>query len=136
MLKYGFIAQEVQQVFPDLVKESQWIDGSQKLFLSMGGMMPYVVGAIKELNLRVESVFDFDSVEENSFAQRLRDWFASRDNGIRTIFVRDMLCIGETCIDESTLKSLLEDARLPNSYESVESDPAPEPESEATEENY
>lgn len=48
-LHSGFIAQEVAGVLPELVTESTWIDGSKKKFLNIGGMMPYVVGAIKEL---------------------------------------------------------------------------------------
>jgi lysophospholipase L1-like esterase len=50
ILNYGFIAQDVGAQFPDLVHEGTWVDGSKRLFLNTGGLMPYVVGAIKELN--------------------------------------------------------------------------------------
>ena len=47
-LKSGFIAQEVEKEFPDLVTESLWVDGTTRKFLNVGGLMPYVVGAVKE----------------------------------------------------------------------------------------
>ncbi|HVX93251.1 MAG TPA: tail fiber domain-containing protein [Candidatus Dojkabacteria bacterium] len=47
-LQYGFIAQEVEQQFPELVKEDLWIDGTKKKFLNIDGLIPYIVGAIKE----------------------------------------------------------------------------------------
>lgn len=49
----GFIAQEVETVLPELVSTSTWLDGSEKKFLNIGGMIPYIVGAIKELWLVV-----------------------------------------------------------------------------------
>ncbi len=55
-VQFGFIAQEVEQQFPELVKEGQWIDGSNKKFLNMGGLMPYVIGAVKEQQLQIEKL--------------------------------------------------------------------------------
>ncbi len=46
--QYGFIAQEVAAQFPNLVTEGQWVDGTTRKFLNMGGLMPYVVGAVRE----------------------------------------------------------------------------------------
>lgn len=55
-LKFGFIAQEVAQQFPELVSEQTWIDGTQRKFLNMGGLMPYVVGALKEQQLQISTL--------------------------------------------------------------------------------
>jgi len=55
-LKFGFIAQEVEEQFPELVRESTWVDGSTRKFLDMGGLMPYVVGALKELDSKVTTL--------------------------------------------------------------------------------
>ncbi len=55
-IQFGFIAQEVAEKFPELVKEGQWIDGSTKKFLNMGGLMPYVIGAVKEQQLQIEKL--------------------------------------------------------------------------------
>ncbi|MBP9715220.1 MAG: tail fiber domain-containing protein [Candidatus Pacebacteria bacterium] len=107
-LQYGFIAQNVQEQFPNLVKEGEWIDGSQKLFLSMGGLMPYAVASIKEINLKLKDITDFENEDDNSFVNKLRDWFASSTNGIKSLFVKDEICIGdgETCITQEDLKIL------------------------------
>ena len=105
-LQYGFIAQNVQDYFPNLVKEGEWIDGSQKLFLSMGGLMPYAVASIKELNLKLSDIQDFED-EDSDFGGKLVAWFASSTNGIKKLFVKDEICIGETCINEEQLKEIL-----------------------------
>lgn len=47
-LNYGFIAQEVEDVLPDLVNDDTWHDGTTRKFLAVGDMTPYVVSAIKE----------------------------------------------------------------------------------------
>lgn len=47
-LQFGFIAQEVEAQFPELVRMGTWVDGTQRKFLNTGGLMPYVVGAVKE----------------------------------------------------------------------------------------
>jgi hypothetical protein len=106
-LQYGFIAQNVQDYFPNLVKEGEWIDGSQKLFLSMGGLMPYAVASIKELDLKLNDIQDFED-EGSNFGGKLREWFGSSTNGIRSLFVKDTICIGETCINEDQLKALIQ----------------------------
>ena len=131
-LQYGFIAQNVQEQFPNLVKEGSWIDGSQKLFLSMGGLMPYAIGAIKELNLKLNGIQDFAD-EDNSFGNKLRDWFGSSTNGIRNLFVKDTVCIGETCINEEQLKALIENMDLNTGNENQDNDTQEEDAEENTE---
>lgn len=49
-LQYGFIAQEVERIFPEMVSEAKWQDGTDRKFLSVGEMTPHVVEAIKEQN--------------------------------------------------------------------------------------
>ena len=55
-LKSGFIAQAVEEEFPDLVTESLWVDGTTRKFLNVGGLMPYVVGAVKEQQETLEEM--------------------------------------------------------------------------------
>jgi hypothetical protein len=55
-VKHGFIAQEVAKVMPELVTDGVWIDGSTKKFLQTAGMTPYIIGAIQELNINLESL--------------------------------------------------------------------------------
>lgn len=47
-LNYGFIAQEVEEVLPELVNNETWHDGTTRKFLAVGDITPYVVSAIKE----------------------------------------------------------------------------------------
>lgn len=47
-LQYGFIAQEVAELFPNLVSTGTWKDGTKRKFLSMNDLLPYLVGAVKE----------------------------------------------------------------------------------------
>lgn len=49
-LQYGFIAQEVEKIFPEMVTEEKWQDGTDRKFLSVGEMTPHIVEAIKEQN--------------------------------------------------------------------------------------
>lgn len=41
--QYGFIAQEVETVLPELVSEGTWTDNTQRKFLNTGDMIPYLV---------------------------------------------------------------------------------------------
>lgn len=58
-LKFGFVAQEVEAQFPELVREGTWVDDSTRKFLNMGGLMPYVAGAVKELDSKVADLEAF-----------------------------------------------------------------------------
>lgn len=79
----GFIAQEVETVLPELVITE---NGTKRL--SMNGLIPYMVGSIKELSGKVDGIFT---------------------KGLSTPKVEtDTLCLGETCITEEELKTLIE----------------------------
>lgn len=79
----GFIAQEVESVIPELVVT----ENNQKR-LSMNGLIPYIVGSIKEISNKVDSIIS---------------------TGLKTPKVEtESLCLGETCITEKELKALLE----------------------------
>ena len=55
-LQYGFIAQEVEDVIPNLVTEGTWRDGSTKKFLNVHDMVPYLVEAIREQQIQIASL--------------------------------------------------------------------------------
>jgi hypothetical protein len=52
----GFIAQEVEEVLPDLVDESKYTDEETKKSLKMGDMIPTLVKAIQELKAEIEEL--------------------------------------------------------------------------------
>lgn len=79
----GFIAQEVEVIVPELVVSE---NGTKRL--SMNGLIPYVVGSVKELSRKVDAIFT---------------------KGLSTPKIEtDTLCLGDTCITEKELKALLE----------------------------
>ena len=47
-IQYGFIAQDVEAVFPDFVSEEEWIDGSTRKFLAADKITPLLVAALQE----------------------------------------------------------------------------------------
>jgi len=58
--KYGFIAQEVGEQFPDLVSDGTWVDGSVRKFLNIGGLVPYIVGAVKQQQAQIADLKSTD----------------------------------------------------------------------------
>ena len=124
-IKHGFIAQEVAQIMPELVTDGTWIDGSTKKFLQTAGMTPYIVGAIKELNLKMEDLTDatvpfLDENNQKTFVGRFFDrmavWAGDIGNGIENLYAKIVhtkkLCVAddsgaETCITKAELDALL-----------------------------
>lgn len=47
-LEHGFIAQELEQVFPELVTIREWKDGTPRKHVSVSGLVPYLVKALEE----------------------------------------------------------------------------------------
>jgi len=52
----GFVAQEVEEVMPELVHDYQYNDEETKLGLRMGDMVPSMVKAIQELSAQVNEL--------------------------------------------------------------------------------
>jgi hypothetical protein len=77
----------------------------------MSGLMPYAVASIKELDLKLNDIQDFED-EGSNFGEKLRVWISSIENKISRIFVGE-LCLTEdeqdtVCINRGELKSLKE----------------------------
>lgn len=106
-LQYGFIAQEVGEQFPDLVSDHTWIDGTTRKFLNMGGLMPYAIGAIKEMNLKIIGIEHMDT--PNSWRDSLTSWLSNAGNHITRIFTGE-ICLTDggdsECINKSELRQL------------------------------
>ncbi len=54
--KYGFIAQEVEKIMPDLVYKDTWIDGTERKFISTKELLPYLTAAIKEQQRQIDEL--------------------------------------------------------------------------------
>jgi len=59
--RYGFIAQEVEEIFPDLVSEEVWQgdetiqgDGSMRKHIASADLVPYLVSAVIEQQKQID----------------------------------------------------------------------------------
>jgi hypothetical protein len=133
-LSTGLIAQEVQTVFPNLVKTQ--IDGT--LALNYGGLTPYMISAIQEMNLQITEIGVME--KPNSWRDALIAWFANTANGITEFFSKKVsteeLCVtdsaGQTCITRTQLDALLNGqgvtpAPTPDPTPSPDPVPTPDP---------
>jgi hypothetical protein len=122
----GFIAQEVQQVFPDLVTANPT---THLLSLDYTGLVPYTIEAIKEMNVNITDIADL--TKQNSWRDALLAWLGSATNGIKNIFSAQVttpsLCVGtnddKTCITKAQLDQLLQQQSA--STNSASSQPVP-----------
>jgi len=96
----GFIAQDLEEEFPELVIDGA--NGYKSVFYSQ--ITPILVSAIQALDKKIESVF-------NGIA----------DLVVRTLRARDQVCIGDTCINEEQLLDLLDESNVESSHYSSES---------------
>lgn len=56
--EYGFIAQEVEEVLPELVYTDTWVDGSKRKFLQTKALLPYLLAAIKQQQEEIDELRD------------------------------------------------------------------------------
>ncbi|MFZ2523618.1 MAG: tail fiber domain-containing protein, partial [Minisyncoccia bacterium] len=124
--KFGFIAEEINEVLPDIVT----FDSEGDVYGLDMQMFPSVLAkAIQELNLNLETIASTtastttkslafaDSFWTNMFG-RLIAWFADTANGIVKFFAKEVktekLCVSdgteETCLTKAQLDALLANA--------------------------
>lgn len=99
----GFIAQEVQEVFPELVATDP---KTNLLSLNYTGLIPYTVEAIKEINLSVVNIADL--AKSNPWRDSLIGWFANTENGIKSLVVHDKICVDDQCLTKNDVRNLLQ----------------------------
>lgn len=148
----GVVAQELQQVFPELVTDGGKMgDLDNLLGVTYDRMGPIALQGVKELDIKLESLAttsdDMLSAEyQDSFAgkffsnifARITTWLADAANGIQSLYAntfraKDQICIGDTCVNEEQLKALLAGQAASPSVSAPEPDPEPEPESASEE---
>ena len=107
----GMIAQDVEQVFPELVST----DGHGFKTVDYGiGLQMLTIESIKELNLKIVDIGSFN--EGSSFVKNLKTFLADAKNEISDLFVKKIhtenICLQdesgvETCITKADLDRLL-----------------------------
>ncbi|TSC70215.1 MAG: Cell wall surface anchor family protein, partial [Parcubacteria group bacterium Gr01-1014_46] len=139
----GFIAEEVEQVIPELVTYNN--DG-QIQGLDYPTVTSVLVKAIQEMNLNLESVASTTATttpQSQAFATsfwnntfgRLISWFADTANGIQKFFAKEVntekLCVsdgtGETCLTKAQLDTLIANASGAGGGGTPNPSPAPAP---------
>ncbi|MEI6660422.1 MAG: hypothetical protein WCK91_03310, partial [bacterium] len=130
----GFIAQEVEQVFPDLV----FTDATTHLkSLNYMGLIPYTVEAVKDMNIKLNSLAEAD-IQTDSFASvfwnnvftKVSRYLSDAANNLTDVFAgtfhaKDKLCINATCVTEAQLQTLLQNSQPAQSSGGYS--PAPDP---------
>jgi hypothetical protein len=116
----GFIAQNLETLFPSLVVT----DAFGKKSVSYSAMTPVLTRALQEVVSQLsEPIPSGGEIDESSlfykFTTKLDDWLATGNQYLTKIFVReihtDTLCVGDTCITEDQLKTLLDGQSSGNS---------------------
>ncbi len=137
-LQIGFIAQEVQALFPDLV--SVGVDQNHTLSLNYTGLIPYVVKGMQEMDITIQALPQFE--DDGSLAAKIADFLrgiAERGeamvDSVKTKDVdteniqTDTLCVGAVCVSEDAFLQMVQNAGADSSSSGGGTpDPAPEEE--------
>lgn len=124
--QFGFIAQEVQTQFPNLINEGKFLS------LNYIGIIPLLTKAIQELDLKVTDIEKLETLAgQNSFVQNLIAWFASASNGITRIFTDRLdtkqLCVEDVCVDRAQFLRMVEESSQVTGGQSPNPEPTPTP---------
>jgi len=103
----GFIAQELQEFFPDMVGEVD-INGVEYLDTNLSSLPIYTIKALQEMNIKIEGINNMEV--ENSFRNSLISWLSNAGNKITRIFTGEICLTDEggdsECINKSELREL------------------------------
>ncbi len=98
----GFIAQEVEQLFPELVTTN----AQGRKSMNYVGLVPYAVQAIKDINLNITDISNLD--RENNWRSSLIAWFGNANNGIKSLVVKEKVCVDGECLTKDDIHQLLQ----------------------------
>jgi len=118
----GFIAQEMEQLFPDLVFTDEDrinpLTGEGLKSIAYSNLIPYTIKALQEMNLKVEGINEFEldkngNTIANSFRDSIVAWLGNATNKITRIFTGEICLMEEgdeepVCINASELRELKE----------------------------
>jgi Chaperone of endosialidase len=103
-LHNGFIAQDLEQVFPDLVATDA--NGMKSVFYT--NLIPYTIKAIQEINIEILGLNNLE--KPNGFRDSLVAWMGNAGNRITRIFTGE-ICLTDSsgsseCINKTELRQL------------------------------
>jgi hypothetical protein len=101
----GFLAQDLEQYFPQLVGTNE--QGQKSV--NYANMTPILVEAVRELNVKLANIQTLSNTVNPSLFESISNWLADKANGINKLFVRE-LCLtdgtDEECITMQQLRQL------------------------------
>jgi hypothetical protein len=103
----GFIAQDVEQIFPSLVSTDP---NTNLKSLNYIGLIPYAIEGIRELDIKVGQLSSLDDTLEGTFASILKSYLANASNRITRIFTGEVCLTGtdgsSECLNKEELSQL------------------------------
>ncbi len=120
LVRAGFIAQEVEQIFPDLIEVGD--DENNTLSLNYIGLIPYMVKGIQEMNIKIQALPEFE--DDDSMATAVADFLRGIANGIASIgeVQTSKLCVDDICVTRDQFLNMVE-----SSGQEPTPEPTPEP---------
>ena len=110
----GFIAQEMQRVYPEFVNVVDPKTGY--LGINYAGLVTPIVKAIQEIDIKLEPLTSIDPNQDGSLASLIRSYLANALNGIQDIFAARVqtkeLCIDDVCVTKTELQQVLNQANV------------------------
>ncbi|MFA5773710.1 MAG: tail fiber domain-containing protein, partial [Candidatus Paceibacterota bacterium] len=108
----GFIAQDLQEVFPEMVGKTT-VNGVEYLDTNLSTLPIYTIKAIQELNLKVNDLSSLDTTIATSLGSLIKNFLADVGNNVGDLYATvihsdkvetKMLCVGSTCVTEEQFK--------------------------------
>ena len=105
----GFIAQEVQQIFPEYVGP---VGDGTYLGVNYQGFIVPAIKAIQELDIKLQTLSSIDVTKDGSIASLvttfLKDAVVSiKEATIGTLHIEDKVCADDVCVTKEQFKNLL-----------------------------
>ena len=110
----GFIAQEMQKVYPDFVSIVDEKNGY--LGIDYSNLVAPLVAAVQQMDLKLEPLTSLDPAQDGSLASLIKKYLADAMNGIEQIFANKVqtkeLCLDDVCVTQVQMRQLLNQANV------------------------
>jgi hypothetical protein len=109
----GFVAQQVEAIFPDLVAT----DNTTGLkSLNYVGLTPYVVKALQEIDLKVDTLTSLDLNNSSSLGSLIKQFLSDqallfKEATVGVLHINDQVCVDDVCATKEQFKALLLQAK-------------------------
>lgn len=109
----GVIAQELEQVFPDLVSTDSTTGYKS---VAYAGLTPYTIKAIQEMNIKITGLSSLDTTNSNSLGSLIKQFLGDVGNSLDVVFFGEVhtkkLCLEDVCVTKDQLQQLLNNTNV------------------------